>query len=195
MGYQVPISDFGNVQLAPYWLPYWNTEDYNDETKEFRQPEFGPTGLGIGYPYRSYSGLIAQQIGSSGGGTYEAGIYQVVNGVQPGDTYSFTLWAHGWTQYWPSVNPIDERISDYQEPDGLNFKIGIDPYGGESYTATNIIWSEEQDPYDEWSPFEVTATAMARQISVWAYANPTQYVMKSNETFWDDASLQIIESP
>ena len=194
VGYQVPIPGFGNVQLAPYWLPYWN-KNYIPPN-ENKQPEYGPTGLGKGYPYRSHSGLIAQQMGSSGGGTFEAGIYQVVNGVQPGDTYSFTMWAHGWTQYWPSdSDPADERVSDYQEEDGLQFKIGIDPYGGESYTSTNVIWSEKHDPYDEWYSFEVTATAMERQISVWAYANPTNPELRWNETFWDDASLQIIESP
>jgi hypothetical protein len=193
--YYVPIPGFGNVKVAPYWYPYWNT-NYISETSENKQPEYGPTGLGAGYPYRSHSGEWAQQMGSSGGGAFEAGIYQVVRGVQPGDTYSFTMWAHGWTQYWPSESdPADERVSDYQEPDGLQFKIGIDPYGGESYTSTQIIWSEKQDPYDEWYQFEVTATAMARQISVWAYAHPTNYLLRWNETFWDDASLQIVESP
>jgi hypothetical protein len=192
--YHVPIPGYGNVKIAPYWYPYWNKE-YITDTEE--QPEYGPTGLGAGYPYRSHSGQWAQQMGSSGGSNYEAGIYQVVHGVRPSDTLRFTMWAHGWTAYWrePGEPGPDERVSEYREPDGLNFKIGIDPYGGESYTSTNIVWSEEHDPYDEWYQFEVTATAISNQISVWVYAHPSNPLLKSNESFWDDASLQAIESP
>jgi hypothetical protein len=191
-GYQVPIPGFGNVQVAPFWLPYWN-DDYDPDGPRNKQPEYGPTGLNVGRDFRRHSGQVAQQIGSSGGGVFQAGIYQVVNGVTPGDTYSFTMWSHGWTQYWPSINPIDERISDYQEPGGLRFKIGIDPYGGESFTSTHIVWSEVCDPYDVWHHFGVTATAMSNRISVWTQANPDNPALKSNESFWDDASLTVIE--
>jgi hypothetical protein len=190
-GYQAPLPGFGNVKIAPYWLPYWNT-DYDPEGPKNKQPEYGPTGLGEGYPYRSHSGLVAQQMGSSGGGIYEAGIYQVVTGTRVGDVLRFTMWSHGWTQYWDG--PVDERVSDYQDPGGLRFQIGIDPYGGESFTSTHIIWCDEYDPYDEWHQFAVTATAMSDRISVWTKARPSQPWLRWNESFWDDAHLEAIES-
>jgi hypothetical protein len=36
---------------------------------------------------------------------------------------------------------------------------------------------------------------MSDHISVWAYANPSNPLLKSNESFWDDANLEVIDSP
>jgi hypothetical protein len=195
-GYQIPIPGYGNVQLAPYWWPYWDDDFvYHPDGSINKQPEYGPTGENVGRPFRRHSGRVAQQMGSSGGGIYDAGIYQVVRGTEVGDVLRFSMWSHGWTQRWPNDDdPLDERVSDYQEPGGLNFQIGIDPYGGESFTSTHIVWCDPEDPYDEWYQFVVTATAMSDRISVWTRAQPSQRWLKSNESFWDNASLEVVES-
>ena len=49
-GYQSPPG-FENIFVAPWWTAYWNT-DFNPDTAENRQPEFGPTDR----DYRVYSG-------------------------------------------------------------------------------------------------------------------------------------------
>jgi len=72
--------------------------------------------------------------------------------------------------------------------------VGVDPYGGESYTSAHIIWSDVHDPYDEWHRFEVTATAVYTQVSVWAYAHPAVCTLGWNQMFWDDADLEVIGS-
>jgi hypothetical protein len=188
-GYQAHPG-YSNILVAPYWHAFWN-DDYIPETNENRQPEYGPTDRS----YRVHSGEVAQQFGLSGGGTFEAGIYQVVR-TNVSDTLRFTIWGLGWTQYWPSPgDPADELVSDYTEPGGLRFRVGIDPYGGESYTSTSIVWSELYDPYDAWHPFEVTATALSDVVSVWAYAHPDNPILRWNQTFWDDAQLEIVGSP
>jgi hypothetical protein len=188
-GYQ-PHPGYSNIFVAPYWHPFWN-EDYDPGTNTNKQPEYNYTDRS----YRVHSGEVAQQFGLSGGGAFEAGIYQVVR-VNISDTLRFTIWGLGWTQYWPSPNdPYDEGNSDYTDPGGLRFRVGIDPYGGEVYTSTSIVWSEFYDPYDAWHRFEVTATALSDQISVWAYAHPDNPILRWNQTFWDDAHLEIVESP
>lgn len=189
-GYQQPIPGFDNVKVAPYWYPFWN-DDYNPQDNTNKQPEYGPTDRS----YRVRSGSVAQQFGLSGGGTFEAGIYQVVS-VQVSQTLQFSIWGLGWTQYWPSPgDPYDEGNSDYTDPGGLRFRVGIDPYGGESYTTTNIIWSDYYDPYDAWHPFEVSATALSDKISVWAYAHPDNPILGWNQTFWDEAGLTVVDQP
>ena len=186
-GYQ-PYPGYSNVFVAPYWHPFWN-DDYDPGTNSNKQPEYNYTDRS----YRVHSGEVAQQFGLSGGGAFEAGIYQVVR-ANISDTLRFTIWGMGWTQYWPSPNdPYDEGNSDYTEPGGLRFRVGIDPYGGESYTTTNMIWSDYYDPYDAWHRFEVTATALSDQISVWAYAHPDNPILRWNQTFWDDATLVVIQ--
>jgi len=188
-GYQ-PYPGYENIFVAPWWTPFWN-HDFDPSTGENRQPEFGPTDRS----YRLYSGAVSQQIGISGGGAFEAGVYQIVQGTFPGEVMRFRMWGQGWNQYWPNVNSVDERVSDYQEKDGLRFRIGIDPYGGEDYTSPNIVWSEMQDPYDAWHQFEVIATAQAYQVSVWLYAHPSQWQMRWNESFWDGGEFEILAKP
>jgi hypothetical protein len=187
-GYQ-PYPGYENtVRTAPYWLPFWN-DDYNPATGENKQPEYGyPRDA----PHRVHTGEAAQQYGLSGWGGFEAGIYQVITGTTPGATYEFALWGLGWssTVSWPE--------DDSNVRKGLNFRVGIDPTGGESYGSADIVWSELYDPYDAWHHFTVTATvpiAGDGQISVWAYAHPAAYWIQFNQVFWDTGSLRVIGAP
>jgi len=179
------------VDVAPAWQPFCN---FVDGSLTNKWPEFGPT-YKAEYPYRVHSGAVAQQYGTSGGGAFEAGIFQVITGTQVGDVLRFSAWGHGWTQEWkgPGERP-NERLSDYREPGGLSFRIGIDPQGGQSYNSSNIVWSPAYDPYDEWHQFEVTATAAYTRVSVWVYAHPTVWSLRWNQVFWDNASLDIVSA-
>jgi hypothetical protein len=187
-GYQ-PISGYTNIFIAPYGSAFWNN-DYIPETNENKQPECNYTDRS----YRVHAGAVAQQCGLSGGGTFEGGIYQVVTGTVPGDTLRFTIWGMGWNQHWGANDPDGENefVSDYQEEDGLRFRVGIDPTGGEAYTSTAIVWSELANPYDAWQQFEITATAAATRVSVWAYAHPGNPGLRWNQSFWDDAALEVV---
>lgn len=188
-GYQTPISGYDNVRIAPYWTPFWSEEPDPDSGQNYRQPECNYVEAQY-YPYRVHSGEVAQQCGLSGGGGFEAGLYQVITGTQVSDTIHFSMWGLGWTQDYLFRDPdYNERISDYADPDGLRFRVGIDPYGGTSYTSTDIVWSEFYDPYDQWHRFEVTATVAYTRVSVWAYANPHRWWLKWNQTWWDTASM------
>lgn len=182
-GYQQPIPGYTNVFVASYWMPFWN-DDFDPDTGENRQPEYNYTDR----EYRVLSGEVAQQYGLSAWGGFEAGIYQVVEGFSPGDTVRFSIWGLGWS----SNTGESERSSDVKE--GLNFRVGVDPTGGELYDAPQIVWSDYHNPYDEWHPFVVTATVQSDQISVWAYAHPTAYWIRFNQVFWDNAGLTVIEA-
>lgn len=170
--YWRPLPGYDNVFVAPYWMPFWN-DAYNGETWENAQPEYNKTDR----DYRRYSGQTSQQYGHSSFKRFEGGIYQVVSGTVPGQTYQFTIYGLGWIGRDGNQN---DHISDYQEPNGLSMRVGIDPYGGSDYTSPNIVWSDPIDPYDVWTPFSITATAAADRISVWAYAHPQtpQYYYK-----------------
>jgi hypothetical protein len=190
-GYQqVPEVGF-KYRFAPYWLPFHN-DDYHDGQN--MQPECGEILVGQA-SHRVYSGEAAQQCGLSGGGNFEAGIYQVVNGTQVSDTLRFSIWGLGWNQKRLNEDPYDEFTSDYIVTGGLRFKVGIDPYGGTDWTSTDIVWSDPIDPYDAWTYMEVTTTARYTQASVWAYAHPEAYWLRWNQAFWDRAHLELSGSP
>ena len=183
VGYQTPISGYANVLVAPFWLPFWN-DNYDPDTWENAQPEYNMTDR----DYRRYSGLTSQQHGHSAWGNFEAGIYQVITGTEVGDTLRFTIYGLGWIGAQGNTN---DHVSDYTGADGLRMRVGIDPYGGQSYTSTQIIWSGTYDPYDVWHQFEITATAQYTRVSVWAYAHPMHdWAYKYRQVFWDDASWE-----
>jgi hypothetical protein len=189
-GYQIWPVPSVKVEVAPFWQPFCN---YVPNSLTHKWPEFGYTDRS----YRVHSGAVAQQYGTSGGGAFEAGIYQVITGTLVGDALRFTIWGLGWTQEWDENDPdgYNEFLSDHQEPGGLSFRVGIDPWGGQSSASSNIIWSPTYDPYDAWHQFEVSATAMYTRVSVWAYAHPTIATMRWNQTFWDNANLEVISMP
>jgi hypothetical protein len=172
--------------IAPYWQPF-----VNDTDGDLKHPEFNKTDR----DYRRYSGDVAQQFGHSAWGDFEAGIYQVVTGTQVGDTLRFTIYGLGWIG-WNADSAENDRVSDFTETGGLSMRIGIDPYGGESFTDTQIVWSAFVDPYDVWHQFEVTATAAYSKVSVWAHARPaTRTGTRFKQTFWDQAELEVISAP
>jgi hypothetical protein len=194
-GYQAPISGYTNVLIAPFWMPFWN-DDHDSATHDNAQPECNYVAR-EDYAYRVHSGEVAQQCGLSGGGAFEGGIYQVITGTNVSDTLRFTIWGLGWRQAWSQHDPdgYNEFVSDEQDPGGLRFRVGIDPRGGELYTSPDIVWSEFDDPYDAWQQFEITATALYTRVSVWAYAHPANSpIIRWNQTFWDGASLEVIET-
>lgn len=179
-------------RFAPYWLPFWNDDHHDGQNM---QPECGEILVGDA-SHRVYSGGAAQQCGLSGGGNFEAGIYQVVNGTQVSDTLRFTIWGLGWNQEYLDKDDVhDEFTSDYVVTGGLRFKVGIDPYGGTDWASSEVIWSDPVDPYDAWTQLEITATARYTQASVWVYAHPEAYWLRWNQVFWDKASLEVTGAP
>ena len=183
-GYQ-SLPGYDDLFVAPYWMPFWK------EAPGLVQPGFNRTDR----DYRRYSGEVAQNFGHNGWGDFEGGIYQVVEGVEVGETLSFTIYGLGWIRR-EFEYPMNDHVSDYTAPGGLNMRVGIDPQGGQVYTASSIIWSSFYDPYDVWHHFQVSATAEITRVSVWVHARPaTGKGARFKQTFWDLASLEVIESP
>ncbi|MBN1583423.1 MAG: hypothetical protein JXA89_22125 [Anaerolineae bacterium] len=167
--------------IAPYWNPFVNT------TGDLKHPEYNKTDR----DYRKYSGEVAQQFGHSAWGLFEAGIYQVVTGTNPGDVLQFSIYGWGWIGADGNTN---DRVSDYTGADGLLMRVGIDPYGDEDANSANIVWSDfHSDPLDKWNQYQITATAAMTRASVWVYAKGNKWGMRYHQTFWDNADLSVIQ--
>lgn len=66
--------------------------------------------------------------------TFDAGIMQTVQGLQPGSYYWFRL---GWA-------PAAKSTSGPNDPsDSVGVKVGVDPFGGTDPTSTNLIWGAD----------------------------------------------------
>ncbi len=110
--------------------------------------------------------------------TFQAGFYQQVT-VTQGARYRFSAWGHMWITDNPSVT-----TSGYPAA----MRVGIDPTGGTSASASSVQWSGEVDARDTYREMSVEAQAQGTTITVFMYARATFCVEKS-DAYWDDASL------
>jgi hypothetical protein len=70
-------------------------------------------------------------------------------------------------------------------------KIGIDPTGGTDPWSKDIVWSAEQDAYDQFTRFEVQAVARSNKATVFTYSRP-ENPMEHNDIYLDDAELAAV---
>ena len=175
---------------------YFNTNpNYCDFTKketpsdcvpwhnpEFRDTAGGPQDTG---PERKMEGENSQKYF-----TYytihEAGLYQQVGGVKPGDLLRFSAYMEAW-----SNQANDPFHSVGQQSMGM--QVGIDPTGGNNPWSSNIVWSPVQESFDKFSQFVVEAVAKNNVVSVWTRSHPV-FAIQHNDVYVDGASLNVVTS-
>jgi len=149
---------------------------------EFRDTAGGPQDTG---PERKMEGDNSQKYF-----TYytihEAGLYQQVGGVKPGDLLRFSAYMEAWSN---SAN--DSFHSGDQQSMGM--QVGIDPTGGNDPWSSNIVWAPVQESYDKFSQFVVEAVARNNVVSVWTRSHPV-YAIQHNDVYVDGASLNVVTS-
>jgi LysM repeat protein len=179
------LNDPNYFNTFPANCPDWGSTP--PDCKAWHNPEYRDTAGGPQehVPARKLAGDNSQKYFTFYS-VHEAGIYQVVPGVRPGDTLRFSVWMEAW-----STNGNDPRHSVGQESMGL--QVGIDPYGGNNPWSSNIVWSPVMESYDQWSQFSVEATARADLVSVWTKSRPV-YALQHNDVYVDEASLVVVNA-
>lgn len=177
-------NDINEVNVAKKWKPWWVERSSGDDPAINHRPEYKQADGNI-YSNRVHKGTYAQQFFTFYS-THTAGLYQQVSGIQPGSRLQFSIWTMVW-----SSNEDDPKHSD--SPAYMNLQVGIDPYGGADPWAGTIVWSPALNWYDSWGKQVVEATAQSSTVTVFCKSAPN-YPVKHNDTYWDDASLIVLES-
>ncbi len=120
---------------------------------------------------------------------WTGGGYQQVNGVTPGVTYRFTIYAFAWTCNDIQYSCTDENGRKSDRSFNSRIKVGIDPTGGTDPNSPNIVWSPLGESYDTFSAFTVDAIATNTTITVFTYNTVSEPPPALRQVFWDDASL------
>lgn len=116
---------------------------------------------------------------------HEAGVYQAVGGITPGQRLRFNIHVQAW-----SNNDNDPSFS-FGQPT-MHLRVGIDPYGGLNPYSGNVIWSNEREAFDHWELFSVEAVAQATRVTVFTYSRPI-YGLQHNDVYLDEASLIVVD--
>lgn len=180
-----PWGTCGSAQMANSWTPYWKSQNPDDEEWIYRMPEWKPAESHFTNPVRVRTGERAQQWFTFFG-THQAGIFQRISNVSPGDALCLSIWGHSWS------NNSDDAYTDPNDHGFLNQQIGIDPTGGTDYLSSNVIWTNPVTQYDEYGLFKLEATAQSESVTVFFHSEPL-WAYKHNDVYWDDAILTITD--
>ncbi len=204
-----PFQDgIQEVQIAPGWRAfylddppsYYVVPSYCGSNYKcgWGRPEFRGTSIHE-FANRVHSGELSQKY-FSWNRQHEAGLYQQVSGIQPGSRLRFSVWVQTWScmpassKTWNQC-PTGDRSNN---PAPMHIWAGIDPTGGADWAASTVVRSAEGNAWDQWTLFEVEATAQSSTVTVFVHsrADWTEgWPRISNDVYIDDASLVQVATP
>ncbi len=209
LGQAWPFQDgIPEVQIAPGWRAFYldNPPSYaaapdycqGDVRCAWGRPEFRGVDA-IEYPYRVRSGRLSQKY-FSWNRQHEAGLYQQVSGITPGTRLRFGVWIQTWSCMPASSETWNQcptgTLSNNPAP--MHIWVGIDPTGGTEWWAPTVVRSPEGNAYDQWTLFQVEATAQSDKVTVFIHSR-ADWVDRTprinNDVYIDDASLVAITPP
>ncbi len=187
-----PNTPIDEVQVAAGWLGWWLVPNQDPqhpgscETPDcqlaWHRPEWREANCGSVCANRVRSGSNAQKYFTFFS-THEAGMYQQVGGIAPGQRLRFSIYMQGWSTH-----------SDYGPSSGqqsMGMRIGIDPTGGSNPYSGNIQWTTVNDTYDAWGFYAIEAVAQNSTVTVFTRSLPV-YGLQHNDIYLDDASLVVV---
>jgi LysM repeat protein len=185
--WQQPNTNFDDPNFFnsyPHFCPDWKSTP--PDCKAWHNPEYrdtlgGPQETG---PSRKVAGDNSQKYFTFYS-THDAGLYQVVSGVKPGDLLRFSVYMEGW-----STGKNDPSHSDLGQR--MNFQVGIDPTGGNNPWSSNIIWTAPAESFDTFTQFVVEAVAKNNVVSVWTRSKPDM-PLEHVDVYVDEASLNVVQ--
>lgn len=182
-----PNSNFDDpnyFDTYPHFCPDWKRTPA--DCKAWHNPEYrdtlgGPQETG---PSRKVAGDNSQKYFTFYS-VHEAGLYQVVSGVTPGDKVRFSVFQEAW-----STGNNDPFHSDPGQR--MNLQVGIDPTGGNNPWSSNIVWTAPAESFDTFTQFVVEAVAQNNIVSVWTKSRPDM-PLQHVDVYVDEASLNVVQ--
>ncbi|MFP4344753.1 MAG: hypothetical protein ACLFU8_08680 [Anaerolineales bacterium] len=173
---------YPNHFVALHWERWWMANSVIPEYDDMR-----PGGR-----WPPYSGEHAQ-VYFKFGDTYHAGLFQVVDNLDPCRPYEFTMYTR------------NEGKKDYTHP---HARIGLDPEGSRFTVDPHphtyglppkTVWSQEQTELFKWEQLRVTTESLGSKLTAILYAAPIYFgdpkIVPYFDTFWDAGELQAVSFP
>jgi LysM repeat protein len=118
---------------------------------------------------------------------HDAGFYQTVGGLQPGETVQFSAYGQAW-----SCDDDNAGATSCGDPQAMIFKVGIDPQGGNNPFSSNVVWSGDQFSPDVHSLIGPVTTQVGPGGTVTVFVRSVaKFPYKHMDAYWDDASLVV----
>ena len=203
-------QEFGEVFVPEGWTAYWReggTVPHDPANANgYGRPEMHVINREAPFldPPRIRSGERALQFFTFYR-IHDAGVYQVVEGLTPGQRVMATGWAHGWSSAKDDARcsdgshvgcgpvVLEEGAPGLDDADrNMTFRVGIDPTGATDPWGDTVIWGPGRHIYNAFAqilPVEVEAEAEAVTVFV---RSRVLWPFKHCDAYIDDMSLVVV---
>jgi len=183
-GFEAPFDAVETSTIATGWTPWFIPAAEGMNASDNVMPEYfaaSDTVNGLSLTPRIHGGEDAQQYFSYYS-THTGGLYQEVTGITVGTQLAFSAFANLWAS----------DASETSDGSGeILFSVGIDPNGGTDGESADIVWSDSESVYDDWSEYSVSAVAQADTVTVFIRSTATAKIA-NNVIYVDDATLAAV---
>jgi len=184
-----PNTPIDEVQVAQGWFGWWLEPDSDpshpstcEGCNSWHRPEWREANCGPVCANRIRSGNNAQKYFTFYS-LHDAGMYQQVSGITPGQRVRFSIYMQAWStaaDYGPSAGQAS-----------MGMRVGIDPFGGTNAFSPNVVWTAVNDVYDAFGLYSIEAVARSGTVTVFTRSMPS-YSFQHNDIYLDDASLVVV---
>ena len=175
----------GNIFTPPGWVTWFRHKPRDDASKGWDQPEV--TDAWIHQDARRVRGGKKAIKLFTFWRRHDAGFFQTIGGLEPGQTVQFSAYAQAWT--------CDEDPKDATscgDPQAMIFQVGIDPQGGTNAFSGSVVWSPHQFSPDVYSLIGPVTAQVGPGGTVTVFLRSTaKFPYKHMDAYWDDASLTV----
>jgi LysM repeat protein len=175
----------GNIFTPPRWVTWFRHKPRDNPSKGRDQPEVTDT---VQNPdaRRTRTGQRAMRVFTFYR-RHDAGFYQTVGGLEPGETVEFSAYGQAW-----SCNEDTKDATSCGDEWAMIFKVGIDPQGGTNPFSGNVVWSQDQKSPDVYSLIGPVTAQVGPGGTVTVFTrSKAQHAYKHMDAYWDDASLVV----
>jgi hypothetical protein len=176
------------IAVPEGWDGLWWAAGLNEAGQSLGRPEtiVIPRRVPFLDPPRIYSGQQAYKIFTYGR-AHRAALYQVVEGLEPGERVRGWAWVHSWV----GQDPLDPCCST-GDPWGMALRVGIDPTGGTDPEAATVVWSDPAYHRDTFHVVLVETEALSDRVTLFL-GSAAKWGVTHNDVYWDAARLEVVE--
>ncbi|MFN8497076.1 MAG: hypothetical protein U0641_04410 [Anaerolineae bacterium] len=184
------------------WRGWYTPAAPNEDPGYHFAPEYSPEN--IWKPsIMIHSGDLAQTMFNTYA-THDAGVWQTVGGLTPGQTVEFSVWVRTWSSECddPCVSPTKQCVPGDNNTNGnYQVAVGIDPTGADPRVPGNerqpiappasVVWTPFVQHYDEYIPLTIRTVAQSDHVTVYTRGK-AEWKVHYNFSFWDDARVSVV---
>lgn len=183
--------------VAPGWNN-WFIVGPDANIGYLKAPEWLPEDIWAQRSHMVLHGQRSQKMFSTSA-THDAGNWQTITGLTPGQPVEFSVWVKQWSSDCGDacISPMTPCRPDSSNTHGeYTTAVGIDPTGAQPSVPgappATVQWTEWNRVYDAFVRLSIRVTPTSDRVTVYTRGT-AKWRVQNNFSFWDDAELRVLD--